>query len=78
MMNEAMSYKQGKYVDLLDRFAESEYGICEVNINDEKLSKDSVLNLASRIRETARRFGKPHIRVISNKGKVYLINKLKG
>ena len=77
MMNETMSYKQGKYVDLLDRFAESGYGICEVNINDEKL-KDSVLNLSSRIKETARRFGKPHIRVISNKGKIFLINKLKG
>ena len=77
-MNEEMSYKQGKYVDLLDRFAESGLAMCEVEINDEGLSNAEVGTISARIHASAKRFGRPHIRAITNKGKVYLINKLKG
>jgi hypothetical protein len=77
-MNEEMSYKQGKYVDLLDRFTESGLAMCEVEINDEELLNVEAGTVSARIQASARRFGRPHIRAITNKGKVYLINKLKG
>lgn len=77
-MNEAMSYKQTRYSDILDRFAESGYAICEVNINDETLLQHKPSDIAGRIRQSAIRFGRPHIRAIARNSRIYLINKQKG
>ena len=78
IMDNEMSYKQGKYMDLIDRFVNSGLIICEVDINDDELLNVCAVNMSARIKASAKRFGKPHVRAISYKGKVYLINKLKG
>lgn len=73
-----MSYKQTKYSNLIDRFADGDYAICELEINDEVLAQARATDIAGRIKQSAIRYGKSHIRTIAHDGKVYLINKLKG
>ena len=77
-MNEIMSYKQTRYSDILDRFAESGHAICEVNINVEELLQHRPSDIAGRIKQSAIRYGKPHIRAVTRNNKIYLINKMKG
>lgn len=77
-MKQEMSYKQTSYGDLLERFAESGYAMCEVELNDERTSKRKVADVAPRISRAAITFDRPHIRAIAYKDKIYLINKMKG
>lgn len=73
-----MSYKQTRYSNLIDRFADGDYAICELEINDEVVAQAKTTDIAGRIKQSAIRYGKSHIRAIAHDGKVYLINKLKG
>lgn len=76
-MNGEMSYKQGKYSKLIDRFADSGYKICEVTFEkDDKNGKKDKIILHC-INQAAKRFSKPHIHAIRRDGKFYLINELK-
>ena len=77
-MNGEMGYKQTLYGNLLERFAESGYAMCEVEINDDRTSKRKVAAVAPRISRAAINFGRPHIRAIAYKDKIYLINKMRG
>lgn len=77
-MKQEMSYKQTLYGDLLERFSDSGHAICEVTINDEKISKYKAADVACRIQRAAVNFGRPHIRAISYRDKLYLINKMRG
>ena len=77
IMQGELSYKQSKYQQLLERFADSGYAICEIEINDEELSKCKSSQIATRIKTSAIRYGKPHIRAIAYKERVYLVNSLR-
>ena len=75
-MQGEMSYKQTKYQKLIEEFSDSGWNICQVTFdkNNYKLASD----LSGRLTQAARRYGKHHIRSITHKDRVYLINKLKG
>lgn len=73
-MNGEMSYKQGKYSKLIDRFADSGYKICEVTFGkDEKGGKEDA-TIVYCMNQAAKRFSKPHIHAIRRNDKIYLVN----
>lgn len=75
-MNGEMSYKQGKYMSLIDRFADSGHKVCEITFNkgDKNGKSDEVI--AQCINQAAKRFNRPHIRAIRKNNKFYLLNTL--
>ena len=76
-MNEVMSYKQGKYASLIDRFADSGYKICEITFTkDDKGDKDDG-TIVYCINQAAKRFSKPHIQAVRRNDKIYLMNTIK-
>ena len=75
-MKQEMSYKQSNNAKLIEKFAETELGICKVEYDRDKYAKAA--HLASSLTLSAKRYGKPHIRAMAYKNNVYLVNKLKG
>ena len=75
-MNGEMSYKQGKYLNLIDRFANSGHKICEIMFaKGDKCGKEDKVILQC-MNQAAKRFSKPHIRAVRRDGKMYLVNTL--
>ena len=73
-MNGEMSYKQSKYSNLIDRFANSGHKICEITFaKGDKCGKEDKVILQC-INQAARRFSKPHIHAVRRDSKMYLIN----
>ena len=73
-MNGEMSYKQGKYMSLIDRFADSGHKLCEITFNKgDKNGKDDTV-IVFCINQAAKRFSKPHIHAIRRNDKIYLLN----
>lgn len=75
-MNGEMSYKQGVYVKLIDRFADSGYKICEVTLtkSDREGRNDKVI--FNGISGAIKRYNKWHIKVVKRHDKLYLVNTL--
>lgn len=74
-MNE-MSYKQGKYLRLIDRFADTGHKICEVTfgVGDKGAKQDAVI--VQCINQAANRYNKPHIHAFKKDKKIYIVNTL--
>lgn len=75
-METKMSYKQGIYANLIDRFADSAYKICEVTLTEsdrQGRSNTVLLNGINRAMECSNKF---HMKAIQKNDKIYLINTL--
>ena len=71
-----MSYKQGVYSKLIDRFADSGYAICELTItksDKEGRSDDVILNGINRAMKRNNKFS---MCCVKRNNKFYLLNKL--
>lgn len=69
-----MKYKQGKYMQLLDRFADSGYKICEVTFTKESRGDLCDNAITTGINKAAKRYNRQHIKATNRNGKIYLIN----
>jgi hypothetical protein len=76
IMQEEMSYKQSNNAKLIEAFIVSGYPICRVDFDKEAYIKPG--SFASSLQMSAKRYGRPHVRVLTRNGEVYMINKLKG
>lgn len=75
MFQGEMSYKQSKYGQLIDRFSDGGYKICEVIFNhDDNLPQ----NIIACINRACKRYNRPHIVAVNRDDKIYIINRLKG
>ena len=73
-MSGEMKYKQGKYLQLLDRFSDSGYKICEVTFTKEARAGLSDNSIAAGINKAAKRYNRWHIKATKRGNKIYLIN----
>jgi hypothetical protein len=76
-MNEVMSYKQGVYTKLIDRFADSGNKICEITFTNEDREGRNDKAIYNGIDQAIKRYNKWHIKVIKRNDKFYLVNTLK-
>lgn len=76
-MNGEMSYKQGKYLSLIDRFSDSGYSICEITFEKGEKGGKEDKTILHCINQAAKRFSKPHIHALRRNNKIYLVNTLK-
>ena len=75
-METKMSYKQGIYANLIERFGNSGYKICEVTITEgDRLGRSNTVILNG-INRAMERINKFHLRAVSRNDKIYLVNTL--
>jgi hypothetical protein len=75
-METKMSYKQGIYANLIDRFADSGYKICEVTLTESDRQGRSNTVLLNGINRAMERSNKFHMKAIQKNDKIYLVNTL--
>ena len=76
MLNADMSYRQSPNARLIEEFSNSGCDMCKVEYDTEKYPK--INRLASSLTNSAKTYGKPHIRAIVYNNNIYLVNRLKG
>lgn len=75
-MNGEMSYKQGIYLKLIDRFADSGHKLCEITFTKEDKENRSDEVIMNGITRAAKRYNKWHINAVKRNNKIYMVNKL--
>lgn len=75
-MLDNLSYKQSDNAKLIDEFANSGYDICKVIYDTNEYPK--INRLSGSLTQSAKRYGRPHIRAIVYNDELYLINRSKG
>lgn len=69
-----MKYKPSKYMQLLDRFADSGYKICEITFTKESRCGLCDNAIVTGINKAAKRYNMQHLKATNRNGKIYLMN----
>ena len=75
-MNGEMSYKQGVYLPLIERFADSGYQICEITFGNGDKGDRTDKAIFNGISGAIKRYNKWHIKLVKRHDKLYLVNTL--
>ena len=75
-MNAEMSYKEGVYLNLINRFVDSGHKICEVTFTKEDKVNRNDNVISNGINRAIKNYNMWHIRLVRRNDKFYLVNTL--